>query len=207
MNRLRFAPNVPQIIALQDPEGDYKPDQEEVEYLLTDGRILVLNVPDATRLNLMDLQTGETFSVCKRLTEGQLPYIEIALSNATEKARAAQEQESPPIPVPRRKRGGKVHEIPVTQGPSVSIHVPPLPIAARGTGTYGPAPQTQPTPASRPQSIPLNQAFVEAVKIVRDGLKEAGVQWGDGPQQDAVSTLLIGALNRNWIGPWERTNA
>jgi hypothetical protein len=54
------------------------------------------------------------------------------------------------------------------------------------------------------QSIPLNQAFVEAVKIVRDGLKEAGVQWGDGPQQDAVSTLLIGALNRNWIGPWER---
>jgi hypothetical protein len=97
MNRLRFAPNVPQIIALQDPEGDYKPEQEEVEYLLTDGRILVLNVPDATRLNLMNLQTGETFSVCKRITEGQLPYIEIALSNATEKARAARSRK------PRRR--------------------------------------------------------------------------------------------------------
>jgi hypothetical protein len=168
---------------------------------LTDGRILVLNVPDATRLNLMNLQTGETFSVCKRITEGQLPYIEIALSNATEKARAAQEQEAPAPPVLRRnRRGGKVHEM----RPEVSEPIQPRLFDRKGTGTYGPAPQAQPAPASRMQSIPLNQAFVEAVKIVRDGLKEAGVQWGDGPQQDAVSTLLIGALNRNWIGPWER---
>jgi hypothetical protein len=50
MNRLRFSPNVPQVIALQDPEGDYKPDAEQVEYLLSDGRMLTLNTSDATRL-------------------------------------------------------------------------------------------------------------------------------------------------------------
>jgi hypothetical protein len=203
MNRLRFSPNVPQVIALQDPEGDYKPDAEQVEYLLSDGRMLTLNTSDATRLNLLDLQPGETFSICKRLTEGQLPYIEISLSTATEQARAAQEiaAEAPPIPVPRRngKRAAKVHEL-----------QPPAPVQPRlfdrkGTGTYGPAPQTQPAPAMRPAApIPFNRAFVEVVKLVRDGLESVGEQWSDSSRQDAVSTVIIAGVNRGWIGPWER---
>jgi len=198
MNRFTFSPNVPQLIALADPQGDYNSDQEQVEYPLADGRILVLNTSEATRLNMLDLQIGETFWITKRVTPGQVPYIEMTLSPATEKARAEQEAEPEPLPVPVRKRA-RVRAMPATQPPEQ-----PRLFDRKGTGTYGPAPEMQPAPLRRPaQPIPFNRAFVEVVKIVRDGLKEAGVQWGDGPQQDACSTLLIGALNREWIGPWE----
>lgn len=198
MNRFTFAPNTPQLIALQDCEGDYDPAAEQVHYLTIDGRDLILNTSEATRLNMLDLQPGETLWITKRVMEGQLPYIEMTLSPATEQARAKQEAEAAPPPVPTRKRGGKVRAMPAMQ-PATQ----PRLFDQRGTGTYGPAPRTQPAPLPA-QPMPMNQAFVEAVRIVRDGLKEAGVQWGDGPQQDAVSTLLIGALNRGWIGPWER---
>jgi len=182
MNRFTFSPNVPQLIALADPQGDYNSDQEQVEYPLADGRILVLNTSEATRLNMLDLQIGETFWITKRVTPGQVPYIEMTLS--------------PAVPVRKRAR---VRAMPATQPPEQ-----PRLFDRKGTGTYGPAPEMQPAPLRRPaQPIPFNRAFVEVVKIVRDGLKEAGVQWGDGPQQDACSTLLIGALNREWIGPWE----
>ena len=68
MNRFTFSPNVPQLIALADPQGDYNSDQEQVEYPLADGRILVLNTSEATRLNMLDLQIGETFLITKRVT-------------------------------------------------------------------------------------------------------------------------------------------
>lgn len=204
MMKFQFAPNIPQLVALQDSQGDYNPDAGQVHYLTTDGRDLVLNTSDATRLNLLDLQPGETLWITKRVgSEGGLPYIEMTLSPATEKERATKEAEAVPVAplaVPGRKRATRVREMPSTQ-PAAQ----PRLFDQKGTGTYGPMPRTQPAPATRPaQPIPFNQAFVEVVKIVRDGLKEAGVQWGDGPQQDATSTLLIGALQRGWIGPWER---
>ena len=201
MMKLSLPPNIPQLIALQDPEGDYNPAEEQVHYLTTDGRDLVLNTADATRLNLLDLQPGETLWITKRLIEGQLPYIELTLSPATEKERARQEteQQAQVPPVPQRKHRGKVRTMPAVESPQPRL------FDQRGTGTHGPAPQIDPQPLRRPaQPIPFNRAFVECVTLVRDGLKEAGVQWGDGPQQDAVSTLFIGALNRGWIGPWER---
>lgn len=205
MMKLSLPPNIPQLVALQDSQGDYDPDAGQVHYLTTDGRDLILNTSDATRLNLLDLQPGETLWITKRVMEGQLPYIELTLSPATEKERASAEAEAVPVAplaVPARKRATRVREMPPTQ-PAAQ----PRLFDQRGTGTYGPAPRMQPAPATRPvpaPPIPFNQAFIEAVKIVRDGLKEAGVQWGDGPQQDAVSTILIGALQRNWVGPWER---
>jgi hypothetical protein len=206
MNRFRFTPNVPAIISLAQSEGAYDSEAGTVAYQLSDGREMVVNTEFATRINLLDLQPGESFGVCKRVTEDRHPpYFDVWLSPATEQERAKQEAEAVPVAplaVPQRKGATRVREMPPAQ-PAAQ----PRLFDQRGTGTYGPAPRMQPAPATRQvpaPPIPFNQAFIEAVKIVRDGLKEAGVQWGDGPQQDAVSTILIGALNRNWIGPWER---
>jgi len=95
MQKVTLLPNIPQLIALQDPEDDYKTAAEQVEYLTTDGRLLVLNVSDATRLNEYDLKPGETLWLCKRITgqRGELPHIDMWLSPATEKARADVELE------------------------------------------------------------------------------------------------------------------
>jgi hypothetical protein len=212
MQKVTMPPNIPQLLALQDPEGHYKPDLEEVEYLTTDGRLLVLNAPDATQLNLLDLRAGETFQVCKRVSgqRGELPKLEVWLTTATERERAEQEkaqgETTPPIPPlptayaeqsslkPRKRR--KVHTLPNPQ---------PSFWDGRGTGTYGPAPRPAPVSHQQPP-IPFDEAFSQAVKIVQKGLADAGEQWSDASRQGAVSTILIAATKAGWIGPWERND-
>ncbi len=211
MNRFRFSPNVPAIVSLAQAEGDYDSQAGTVTYQLSDGREMVVNTEFATRINLLELQPGETFGVCKRVTEDRHPaYFDVWLSPAAEQERAKQEMEAEAVPVAPLAVPGRKGATRMRQMPPAAIARDAALFDQKGTGTYGPVPRMQPAPAARPvpaPPIPFNQAFIEAVKIVRDGLKEAGVQWGDGPQQDAVSTLLIGALNRGWIGPWERNNA
>jgi hypothetical protein len=141
MNRFTFSPNVPQLIALADPQGDYNSDQEQVEYPLADGRILVLNTSEATRLNMLDLQIGETFWITKRVTPGQVPYIEMTLS--------------PAVPVRKRAR---VRAMPATQPPEQ-----PRLFDRKGTGTYGPAPEMQPAPLRRPAIVA--QTAMHAVMV------------------------------------------
>jgi hypothetical protein len=213
MQKVALPPNIPQLLALQDPEGQYKPDMEEVEYLTTDGRLLVLTTKDATTLNLLFLKGGETFQVCKRVSgvRGELPKVEFWLTTASERARAEQEKALehgadpiPPLPTayqeqsslkPKKRR--KVHTLPNPQ---------PSFWDGRGTGTYGPVPRPAPVSHQRPP-IPFDEAFSQAVKIVQKGLADAGEQWSDASRQGAVSTILIAATKAGWIGPWERNDA
>jgi len=232
MLKVVLPPNVPQTIALQDPEGDFKPDEAQVEYLTTCGRLLVLNQEAATRLNMLDLKPGETFTICKRVgvscaalpgeseryrkRRGELPYIDLALTAATERDRAEAEAamppaESPQTPrpagaIPRRKRTAKVHEM----RPDPPIQ--PRLFDRKGTGTYGPVQQPGPTssPALQPirhappARIPFNVAFVEVTRFVTGGLKELGEQWTDAAKQDAISTILISAAKQGMLTLWER---
>ncbi len=71
------------------------------------------------------------------------------------------------------------------------------------TGTNGPQRMRKLVPI--PTKIPMDRAFVEVVRIVRDGLAATGEQWGDGAKQDAVSTILISAAKQGWITIWERS--
>jgi hypothetical protein len=200
------------LLSLQQPEGVYKPDMREVEYLTTDGRLLVLNTDDATTLNLLDLRAGETFQVCKRVSgqRGQLPELDIWLTTASERARAEQEKPpeqpeapTPPLPTSYQEQGSQrprkrraVHTLPNPQ---------PTFWDGRGTGTYGPVPRPAPVSHQRPP-IPFDEAFSQAVKIVQKGLADAGEQWSDASRQGAVSTILIAATKAGWIGPWERND-
>lgn len=214
MTKVLLPPNVPQTIALQDPEGDYKPDAAQVEYLTTCGRLLVLDKEAATRLNLMDMQPGETFTICKRVSgrRGELPYVDLALTAATERQRAQTEAEAampPESPQParaadpppaRRKRAAKVHEI----RPDPPIQ-PRLFDRAKGTGTYGPAPQPAiPSRHAPPARIPFNVAFQEVTGFVTSGLKATGEQWNDEAKQAAVCTILISAAKQGLLTLWER---
>ena len=217
MTKVLLPPNVPQTIALQDPEGDYKPDAAQVEYLTTCGRLLVLDKDAATRLNMMDMQPGETFTICKRVSgrRGELPYIDLALTASTERQRAQTEAEAampPESPQPAKaaeqpavlrskRRSAKVHEIrpdPVVQ---------PALFDRRGTGTYGPAPQPAlPSRHAPPARIPFNVAFQEVTGFVTSGLKATGEQWNDEAKQAAVCTILISAAKQGLLTLWERPN-
>ena len=218
MNRFRFVPNVPAIVALKGPsvEGAYDVQSETVAYQLTDGRELVVSTDVATRINMLDLQPGESFGICKRWNGNrtELAHIDVWLTPKSEQERAQAENEAEPAPQappasppvyqdsndarPAKGRPRKVRVI---------RPEPPQPALfdRRGTGTYGPAPQTAPQALFEPrQPIPWNVAFREVLAFVTQELKAAGEQWTDQARQDAVSTVLIAAAKSGHIGLWER---
>ena len=114
-NRLRFSPNVPQQVTLQ--ETDAKPvdgSWSKLSYLLSDGREMQVSREVATTINMMDLKPGESFSICQYWNgERKQPKRWcVWLSPDTEKARAVVEmagasakefwQTSEPTPDPTR---------------------------------------------------------------------------------------------------------
>jgi hypothetical protein len=205
MNRFRFVPNVPQIVSLQSPEGDYTADTDQVTYKLSDGRELILYNREATRLNLLDLKPAETFGICQRWDgiDGRTAHIDMWLTPQTEQARAEAERiaadsrtDPPAIQKPRRTR--KVHEMPPPPAPETQ--------AEQGTGTHGPAPLPRPAIAARAAAvrIPFNVAFREITQFVTAELKAAGEQWDDDARQGMISTVLIASAKSGFLTIWER---
>lgn len=113
MNRFRFVPNVFQIVSLASQEEEYDPDAEQVSYQLADGRTLILPRAEATRLNLLELQPGETFGLCRRWQDEReiSSTLDIWLTPATEQARAQSEQPEPVEVVQPKPRRRKVVEM------------------------------------------------------------------------------------------------
>ena len=203
MNRFRFVPNVPQIVSLVQPEAEYDSNTGESSYQLSDGRALVLGTADATRLNLLDLQPGETFGIRKVYQDEKMvgTHLEMWLTPATEQARAQAEQLEPPAPKPvqPKPRRRKVIEM------RPDVPAQPTPQQTQGTGTYGRAPMPRPAIAATATGrIPWNIAFREVAAFVAQELKQIGEQWSDQARQDAVSTILIAESKVGRITTWER---
>ena len=217
--RVRFLLNEPQILALADPQGEYDPDQEQVEYPTADGRTLILETSAAARLNQLFLRPGESFGICRQWEQtkkGTIPRFDFWLTPASEQARAAEESGNPepqrpasiataqpspesPAPIPqRRQRRATVQAMPVPQ----PTEQPQL-WDQRGNGTYGPAPRPAIHPG--PGRIPMNVAFREVVQFVTLELKQSGEQWSDQSRQDLVSTIIISAGRQGLLDVWERS--
>lgn len=195
---VHFETNVPQTFALQEPRSEHFGDYE-ITYTLTDGRLLKVSKEVATKINLLDLQPGETFSVCKKMRfneqrRRETPSWTVWLTPESEHARAKQEIE-PRMTRADVKRSSKVRTIRRTQPEQTAIAFD------RGTGTFGPAPLPQ---TLRPPRIPYNVAFREVLGFVTEELKQSGEQWTDQARQDMVSTILISASNNGLLSVWER---
>lgn len=212
-DHIHFTANVPQVLSLSDPMGDWDGGYT-VSYPTEDRRTLVLPKQTAVRLNLLGLQAGETFGICRRAgTEpGSPSYWDIWLTPETEQRRAEaekQEQETKAAAEPVQPKGRKLRSVP---------RKPPVPeqprlFDRRGTGTDGPLPEClPPIPATLPHRlppparIPYNVAFSEVLAFVTRGLKDAGTQWNDQAVQDAVCTILISAQKQGLLTLWEREN-
>jgi len=198
---VHFQPNEPQTLALMEPRseqfGDY-----EITYTLTYGRLLKVSKQLAAKINELDLQPGETFSMCKQMVFNEqrkrlTPSWIVWLTPESEKARAKQEMK-PPMTLAAVKRS-KVRSIRKT---SAAPFQQTTLTFNRGTGTYGPLPLPQ---SLRPPRIPYNVAFREVLEFVTGELKQAGEQWTDQARQDMVSTVLISASNNGLLSLWERS--
>jgi hypothetical protein len=220
---IRLLPNEPQTVKLVDPRGDsenYDFGLQLGRYQTTDGRTLVLPRPAVERLNELDPEPGEAITICRYAKERGRKYGEwtVALSPSSEKARAIREQEAqdaPPIQsdeellleaslkrqdASNAQKPGKVAPIRKPSRRAVDPEIQPR-LFDRGTGTHGPAPAFQrradaaPLPAIAVKT-PYPEMLRHIVRTVENVLKLEGLQLGDGPKQDLISTVYIDAAKR-----------
>ena len=95
MRRIRFLPNVPQLVSLKESEPkpiDHR--WNKFSFLVADGREMHVTPAMCTTIKMMDLKPGETFSVCMHWNgeKNQPKRWNVWLSPETEKARAAVER-------------------------------------------------------------------------------------------------------------------
>lgn len=105
MKRVHFQPNVPvsQIAFSGEPENL---EFNEFRYELAEGREMLVPRDVAVSINMLEIQPGETFSLCKRWSgdPDQRPRWDVWLTAQTEQARAAAEKEPESIGVPALPR-------------------------------------------------------------------------------------------------------
>ena len=98
MAKVRFAPNVPNYLALKDCQGRVVSGRkgEQTVYSLVDGRLLSVSTEIATQIKLLDIEAGELFGICKRWNgrRGHPVHWDVWRTPAAENARAAAEMEA-----------------------------------------------------------------------------------------------------------------
>ncbi len=225
MSPLHIAPNKPAYVALVDPEGVYDWELHVSRYQTTTGQELTLPRPAVVKLNALNVRPGEEIQITKVWSgkPGDSQEWTIALSTRSEMARAeAGEPDSltavlgAPIEASDRRKSqeGEVTPIrkPAKSTPAPSEQ-PKLFDRAKGTGTYGPAPQPAAAPAilpavaqgsrkAPPAQIPANIAVAEILAFVQSDPNTAN--WSADARQDLCSTILIASFKAGYIGLWER---
>lgn len=215
---IHFSPNIPQQLSLREVEGQLLTGtfHDQVYFSLSDGRGMVLDAETAAKLNLLELKSGEPFSICK-YWDGHPKHPQeftVWLTAQSEQARAAAEREQIAGMDLEEQLQASIDQLKARQVP----RKPPVPerhqpqaITPRGTGTNGPAPQAVPAPilAAPPPSrsagkIPYNVACREIVSFVTSELRASGEQWNDQAKQDLVSTFIIAASKAGMLQVWER---
>ena len=199
---ITFAPNVPQQLAIK-AEGVFESGRagDQVRYDLVDGRTLILAPDVAAKLNMMEVQPGETFFICRYWNGERKQPVRwnVWLSPDSERVRAAVEEDA---------IAHQLRQSIANAGERKAMQTAPAVAPTLATGTYGPQAVPAPTAskhAAPPKTpIPWNVAFREVSKFVSLELAGNNLQWSDAAQQDAVSTILIAESKAGRIGPWER---
>lgn len=148
MNKVRFETNTPEQVTLRNAAGRIVDGRfgQQVMYNLVDGRLMYLDLGVAQKLNLLEVQAGETVNICKR--GGGI--WDVWLSPETETMRSARSAGS----IEQRLRAS-IGEACETRYNTLRV---PTPISA-GASAVTPAPvaATSPSQGSRTSSTPNNQ--------------------------------------------------
>ena len=203
--RIRLLPNQPVTVALVDPEGEYDFELQAGRYQTTTGRELILPRSAVIALNECAPAPGEEITICRYDRRGR-PEWTVSLAPSSEKARAEQEEpselaEALQESIAQAQNGKRAKEAvtPIRRKPAAKQDDQPR-LFDRGTGTDGPVPQ--PAPAARlaiATKTPYGQMLRAIVRTVESVLRAEGLQLGDGPKQDLISTVYIDAAKRQGV--------
>lgn len=215
---LHFSPNVPVLLCLVDPFGQWDADLRHGNYETTTGQRFTLPRPAVEILNFLEARPGEEIQITKHWSGKARDPFEwaICLSPRSEQLRAAEEiaasEAGEPSATAKTLEDSieRVESQRAVKSPPVLISRKPAKKASpesqprlfdRGTGTDGPAPQAQPILASKPTPTRTRypDMLLHITRTVKWALAEANLQLGDGPTQDLISTVYIDAAKRSGV--------
>jgi hypothetical protein len=218
---LQLDTNVPQQIALAYNDGRLVETRfgDKMFYTLTNGRTLSLKPEEAAKINALEIRRGQPFNICKReIKNGRTKsfQIDVWLPGAEEHVPnlpAIQPGAGADTPAPAAAVTSPLARVSSTDGSKPgAIAAPP----ANGNGRLnggnghngnGAAPRVY-VPVDGgfipPTKIPMNQAVIDAVRMVQTAMKVTGEQWNDEARQGLVSTILIASERQGWLAVWER---
>lgn len=186
MDKVTFTPNVPVSVALKFPEGRQVEGRfgDQMYYSLVDGRAMYLDMPVAAKINALEVKARETFIICKRHSGKRGDPIQWDVW------RPDPDQHLPAPPA------------------AVQSGAPAAPANGNGRVNGGNGAPRVYVPVDGgfipPTKIPMNQAVIDAVRMVQTAMRVTGEQWSDDSRQGLVSTILIASERQGWLAVWER---
>jgi hypothetical protein len=177
--------NIPETIRLQYRTGKQCEGRNgpRVMFSLVDERVLFLDLHVADRIYALGVSAGEPFTICKMKSGNSFAWQVARLEEA---------------PVGNQSDGTFI-----------------APRVAAGAGVAAPAPTVRAasqTPSNDTRNftkpgtprlkVPMDQAILEAVLIVKRAMQASGEQWSDASRQGLVSTIIIGAQKEGWVTMW-----
>jgi hypothetical protein len=138
MDKIRFELHVPQEVTLQSAgkivDGQYG---QQTMYRLQDGRVMYLDLAVSQKLNVLDVQPGETVGICKR---GKGVW-DVWLSAATEQMRSARGDRNQL----ERQLSGSITEANERRYGTLSVpKIGPQPVNGSGAGATNTRPDAAP---------------------------------------------------------------
>ena len=204
---VQFLINTPVEVALRWVDGKLLaggPYGDRMMYTTIDDRVMFLDCDVAAKINLLELQPGEPFMICK--SRG-------SYKGASNVWKVWREKPGEPPTVAgesglerdlRHSLAMKTNAAAVVvDHPAAARPTPHAPALAAKLDTHPPVNGSNgKTP---PLKVPVNRAVIAAVRMVQNAMTETGEQWSDSARQDLVSTILIAAQREGWIAMWEAT--
>jgi len=222
--------NEPVKITLACESGEL--DGHNVVFQTQDGRSLVVTRSTAEKIYDLEVKPGESICITKLPDgKGKSIWYDVRLSTSTEKARAAQEAEEARRRVPgygnalvapqqglrrcpqcKNLRPPEAFCLPVTSCPCDACRQETAKTEFDATWQDlkdvcqpPPPPTRKQARQAPPGKVSYREAVPQLLKVVSESLKRENVAWGDGPQQDLVSTLIIAASKAGAID-WDLSN-
>jgi hypothetical protein len=187
---LKFEIDQPQTVALEFPDGvnvqgSYGP---QVKFSLTENRIIFVDPDVAQAIRTLGCLPGEPFAITKRWEKGKRVWWDIekvkrAGAGAILASDLPDSLFQPPKMQPANREPAK-SAIPEANPPRIQPQATNV-MPPRQGGM-----QLTRTPPVKPS---YEEAFRECLRIVREGLADAGEAWSDHSVQAMCSTLFIQA--------------
>ena len=224
--KVSFEANVPVELAIHWAEGKIVAGRfgDQVMYSCDcpADSVMFLDMAVSQKINMLEIQPGERFFVCKRPKNGSVPARwDVWLSPATEKLRAMKESPggawtSPVLPAAQRQQiDGSIRQVQERKAAAIAdrpaaaaVATQPVP-QPQGTGTYGPVAVPQRL-AAPPEKATYQAAMREFLLIAGRAAKQAettlGAEGGsvrfDNHDVAALATAMLHHAAREGCLSW-----